>query len=52
MFDRTKDRRGSGVPVTVRDSFVSLKLLFRECCAIDPQATFLSESSCLYLVEI
>lgn len=52
MFDRTKDRRGSGLPVTVGDSFVSLKLLFRECCAIDPQATFLSESSSLYLVEI
>ena len=52
MFDRNKDRRGSGLSVTVRDSFVSLKLLFRECCAIDPQATFLSESSCLYLVKI
>lgn len=52
MFDRTKDRRGSELPVTVGDSFVSLKLLFRECCAIDPQATFLSESSSLYLVEI
>ena len=52
VFDRTKDRRGSGLPVTVGDSFVSLKVLFRECCAIDPQATFLSESSSLYLVEI
>lgn len=35
VFDRTKDRRGSDPSVTVRESFVSLNLLFRECCAID-----------------
>lgn len=35
VFDRTKVRRGSDPSVTVRESFVSLKQLFRECCVID-----------------
>ena len=34
-FDRAKDRRGSDPAVTVRESFVSLELLFREFCVLD-----------------
>ena len=35
VFDRTRDRRGSDAAVTVRDSFVSLELIFREFCVLD-----------------
>ena len=35
VFDRAKDRRGSDSAVTVRESFVSLELLFREFCVLD-----------------
>ena len=35
IFDRAKDRRGSDPAVTVRESFVSLELLFREFCVLD-----------------
>ena len=35
VFDRAKDRRGSDLAVTVRESFVSLELLFREFCVLD-----------------
>ena len=35
FFDRARDRRGSDPAVTVRDSFVSLKLHFREFCVLD-----------------
>ena len=35
VFDRAKERRGSDPAVTVRESFVSLELLFRELCVLD-----------------
>ena len=35
VFDKAKDRRGSDPAVTVRESFVSLELLFREFCVLD-----------------
>ena len=35
VFDRVRDRRGSDPAVTVRDSFVSLELRFREFCVLD-----------------
>ena len=35
IFDRAKDRRGSDPAVTVRESLVSLELLFREFCVLD-----------------
>ena len=35
VFDRAKDRRGSDPAVTIRESFVSLELLFREFCVLD-----------------
>ena len=35
VFDRARDRRGSVPAVTVRDSFVSLELRFREFCVLD-----------------
>ena len=35
VFDRAKDRRRSDPAVTVRESFVSLELLFREFCVLD-----------------
>ena len=35
IFDRAKDRRGSDPAVSVRESFVSLELLFREFCVLD-----------------
>jgi len=35
VFDRAKDRRGSDPAITVREGFVSLKLLFREFCVTD-----------------
>ena len=35
IFDGAKDRRGSDPAVTVRESFVSLELLFREFCVLD-----------------
>ena len=35
VFDRAKDRRSSDPAVTVRESFVSLGLLFREFCVLD-----------------
>ena len=35
VFDRAKDRRRSDPTVTVRESFVSLELLFREFCVLD-----------------
>ena len=35
VFDRARDRRGSDPAVTVRDSFVSLELRFREFCVLD-----------------
>ena len=35
VFDRAKDSRGSDPAVTVRESFVSLGLLFREFCVLD-----------------
>ena len=34
VFDRAKDRRRSDPAVTVRESFVSLELLFREFCVL------------------
>ena len=35
VFDRARDRRGSDPAVTIRESFVSLELLFREFCVLD-----------------
>ena len=35
VFDRSKDRRASYPAVTVRETFVSLELLFREFCVLD-----------------
>ena len=35
VFDRERDRRGSDPAVTVRESFVSLELRFREFCVLD-----------------
>ena len=35
VFDRARDRRGSDPAVTVRESFVSLGLLFQEFCVLD-----------------
>ena len=35
VFDRAKDRRGSNLAVTVRESFVSLEILFREFCVLN-----------------
>ena len=35
VFDRAKHCRGSDPAVTVRESFVSLELIFREFCVLD-----------------
>ena len=35
FFDRAKDRQGSDPAITVREGFVSLKILFREFCVTD-----------------
>ena len=35
VFDIAKDRRGSDPAVIIRESFVSLELLFREFCVLD-----------------
>ena len=35
VFNKTKDRRGSDPAVTIRESFVSLELLFREFSVLD-----------------
>ena len=35
VFDRAKDCWGSDPVVTIRESFVSLELLFREFCVLD-----------------
>ena len=35
VFDRARDRRGSDPTVTVRESFVSLEIRFREFCVLD-----------------
>ena len=35
VFDRARDRRGSDPTVTVRETFVSLELRFKEFCVLD-----------------
>ena len=35
VFDRARDRRGSDPAVTVRESFVSMELRFKEFCVLD-----------------